>query len=250
MEKYTQKSIETAPTLYEVEAELHSVSEGTLTDNEYHHARRVLVQYLSSLCNFISDEKISLPDAVEQVARCSDVAKRRVATIILARAAGISGVLSVGNSSNYLNRKLVELFEKNLPDISKKIFQGLGSQTFERFEAISSLNQNVVASFQIAMSLPQDVNLLATNRTEIIKAISSDLNSAYLHPFDQKHIKASLNHIFTLLHNMLTTNDFSFATKLEELRVFLASEDIWCENYPTFPSHCFQNGWKRLEYPS
>lgn len=231
-----EANAEVQPSLEYVEGELSRLPQGGGPDNIYHDARRAASRYLISLFDSESFTNCSLPDAIGVALESTAKGAQRTAAIVLIRIAGVPGVFPENTSANQLQRRLVQLVERHAPDLCRRMNFDRCTQTFQKIEAVTTFHSQICESLELLESLAPDLSLIVANRQAIIKAISSDRNAAYLQPFGQQRVKASLTKILSDADEILCCRDHSFSSRVDALSGYIDAELNWaseCVNFFT-----------------
>lgn len=209
--------------MVEIENEI-AISDGNVSDHLFHPIRRLTTQYITETCGLDSHTIDSLPDAIEAAIGCEENTARRTVALLVTRMAGTRGLLPMQDASSRVQRNVVQLFEKALPDFCKRLKLSQETQTYEKFRLISELHEQICVDLSLLTRLSSDPRILIANKQDVLKLINNERNSSYLIPYNIGEIKAAVTHILKALPEAAEVNDLSFGEKILNLEQFVDAE--------------------------
>lgn len=156
---------------------------------------------------------------------------REIALLII-RSLNIEGLIPSKKEEPQIEVSIVSMTLKLLPDISKKFGIDAKKQTYENFDAICAIHQQVIDSFKPWSNLPQSIEGIIANKNDIYKGANKPYVKTYLRHYDLSSIMSSLNEIFTFLKIIIAEDNEDFFDPLEKLQEIIeAQEEYINENY-------------------
>lgn len=181
---------------------------------DFHDARVHYGAAIACLCNVTVPPK-QLSTLLHMVSESPGA--RRAAAIITVRALSIDGVLPL-DEDTHLGRTAVSLIETHFSDGCKQLRLNEKRQTFEKLDAVKGLHVSICQGLELLTKLPGSLEEIDSLKSEIKRAVSKDLTSAYLQPYRWTMLKNKVLHLGDQISNLMACKDSSYKSIFDQLR--------------------------------
>lgn len=193
-----------------LEIESAIIDESTPIDDRRSTFRQWLFQY----CGLPTDSG-SIGDALGEINSQGIISAELSALLI--RSLRISGLLPSANSSNQIERHVVEICENSSGDLCSFLKLNPKDQNFKKFAILEDAHATLCAPLSPLKEMYGDIGALLAARREILGSLNHSIVRQYCTPFGLNELKSATEIMFSKLTKMVDL-DSSFLEDYEEAR--------------------------------
>ncbi len=179
-------------------------------ENLENEARKLLREWLLTEADS-AYEGSTFSDVLDVLLKSPKIHKR--AAIVLIRYSAVPNLIPASNSTNNIDRKIVQLCEEALPDICDYIRIDKSDQNYKKMEAILSAHARISSILNPIKAPYGDLEALLGAQRDILGILKNRILLLYCEPFKFNELRSSLEAIFGLIRRVSKlspslTNDF------------------------------------------
>ncbi|HEV2560822.1 MAG TPA: ATP-binding protein [Rhizomicrobium sp.] len=178
----------------------------------------------------------SIGDALSQLS--SSPAGDVLAACTVLRALAVDGLMPNPNSANQMERSIVSLCEKSVPDVVSFLRIDRKLQTFEKFVLLSKTHLQLTELLSPIRTAYGDVDALIAARNEIIGCMQHSIVRRYAGPFGLRELRSTIEAILGKLKRVAHL-DSSLLTDVEEVERTISSAKAEAETVGSFLNNDF-----------
>lgn len=206
-------------------------------------ARHALATAIANLCGLGSTKGMTLAQHIEAAVK-AHTGGREVALLIV-RCASVQHLLPPNSSENQIDRRVVSLVEKHLPDFCAEFSVSSSKLTHQKYIKIASIHTHVLSLLSPLNSLTGFKESLLTRRQSIQKALSRKIVNAYLSVYGFAIIRTNIESLLSLLAALIEYNYIDFSEKANRAMRLLESQKQYASNQQTFLTEFLLNNFYR-----
>lgn len=161
----------------------------------------------------------------------------RETSILCIRALSLPGVFPSNDEEPEIERRLLALLEKAIPDILERQISDKKAQTFVKRRKLEATHSEMVSELKMLSNLPSTPDGFISSRQEVLKTVNSKHLVSYLSPFGIKSINFNIKAIYDAIDSLRTTIDHDFWSRLEIARGLIEDQRNWVTDNRTFLSN-------------
>ena len=205
--------------------------ERAIAREDFREARKALRTWLSLLWDapaeattvshwlkLFADTTILYPDVAAVAIRCL----------------AIQGLLQP-NSNNSIERSVVNLAQRSIPDLVNYMNLDPKDQTYLNYQKLSNVQENAIHILEPMLRTYGDVEATIKERNNLLGALSHNTFRSYLKPFGLDQVRSDLESIYGPLSRILHQPDTLF-DDLDDCREAMQVTLEHIEDFPTFLS--------------
>ncbi|MHA6691640.1 hypothetical protein [Devosia sp. A449] len=192
-------------------------------------AKSALRTWLFAQSNSTSDIG-SIADAIALFNRTGS--KSPTVPSVIFRCLSVDGVIPEPNSTNHLERLIVELCETSAPEICTFLSMKPRSQTYEKFATLQQAHKTISGNLSPLTDSYGDLQALVGARRSILGSLSHSIVRAYFGPHHLRELKSSTEVLFGSLQK-LESLDAKFLQNFEDCQRTVDDMKAMVEEYPS-----------------
>lgn len=185
--------------------------------------RNHLGRLVNYLCRDVDLEWRSYSQLTEKIISIDRHTARDVA-LLLIRSLDVVGLIPNKKIDNKIEASIVSMVVKLLPDFAKKFKIDEKKQTYENFIVVCSIHKQILDSFDVWSNLPQSVEGVVANKSDVYKGANTSYIKTYLKLYDLKAIVTTLKEMFALLTTLISDENENFFDPLEKLKDLIENQ--------------------------
>lgn len=166
--------------------------------NETSEARAKLRCWLNLFSK--NDSVGSVSEELSYIVR-SGVLSREI-PVILIRALDVYDLIPDPNANNSIERLIVEICEKNIPDICTFLGIKVKYQTYEKYAILSNGHKNILSLLDPLTVNYGDLHALVAARKTVLGALNHSIVRAYCGPYHLQELKSTIEVLFSAIQRM------------------------------------------------
>ena len=170
---------------------------------------------------------------LHSISSCPTGQKRRLALVLL-RICGCEQILT-DNDLSECQREIVELVEKQCPDLTKVINEYKNNElTYRKFEKISNIHKNVCDKLEELKHPFGNLEDLAHRRESIMRAITQSSCKNYLSIFGYRTTHTIVDTILNEVQNTVEFRGYEKQDSIDRLISNIPEHEKFCKEKPNF----------------
>jgi hypothetical protein len=224
--------VDTAPVLA-LEPVILAATDPTRDKCDIRDARRAVAATIRTLCGLAeAKDGKTLAEHIEEASTASMGV--REAALLIVRCTNVQGLLPPNSADNQIERRVVMLVEKALPDFSKDFSIGTLKMTYEKYDRIAQIHAENMSMLTPLGSLTTARGSLLACKQEIQRALSRRIVGAYLSIYDFSSIRVELLALLETLTDLVDYPGEDFSERLNRAIELLASQKNYARQNITF----------------
>jgi hypothetical protein len=175
----------------------------------------------------------SFGESIDVASEASAEHRRRAALLVL-RSLGVDGLVGARCLEAQLERRIVALMAKALPDICKFYSVDEKKQNFEKFAALEAVHADVESRLYVMRGIEAESASFAAARQSVQKALNHSVVKSYLQHYDVIRITQVIQTLFAKFEELQETQTHEFPVLLSRIQSDIAAELASCDEAPTF----------------
>jgi hypothetical protein len=178
-----------------------------------------------------SQEDATLAQVIANLAE--DKIPYPVAAAYLVRFLAVSNLIPESNSANQIQRNVVAICEKSLPNLCSYVRINEKKQTFDKFNLLRSTHHRICEILSPLSVAPADLESLVGAKQSFLQVLNHTIVNSYCSPFGISRIRFGVEAMLVKLAK-LNTSTVNFAVDLRECEASLTDQIAFCSENSNF----------------
>jgi hypothetical protein len=209
-----------------------AVAESNAGESTIQRARQAIAAAVSELCTLECTKGMTLAQHIEAATNAHTGA--REAALLTVRCASVQGLLPPNSHENQIDRRIVALVEKALPDFCNEFQLQNYKLTNEKYAVIASIHGRIVEMLFPLGSLTDFQESLTVSKQHIQKALSRKIVNAYLSIYSFATLRTNIESLISILAELSHYNSPDFSEKLNRAMTLLSSQKTHANQQRSF----------------
>lgn len=163
----------------------------------------------------------------------NDKESSRLIGTILIRYLSVESVIPNNSENNGVEFTIVSFLEKNLPDFMKKFGVTNAKLSYEKFNILRGIHNEIVHQFDSWLTISPNIEGLISNKNIFLRSINSQIPKAYLSAFGIGRVSSSVNELFEHLE-IVSKKDENFHETIEKIKTITELQKDYLKNNRNF----------------
>lgn len=179
----------------------------------------------------IGEPPTNIPEGVGHLAEIA-TSDHALNAAVLLRCLDVHGLIRPDDRRG-LERPLVALVQKALPAVAKACHLEAKRQTFEKYDELALVHRRCLETLGEFEALQPDIEIIASSRQMLTRALNDNLIKAYCHPFSVARVRTGYELICNKLQSIRTSKSVE-ASDITDFRNSIDEQKRFCREVNNF----------------